>query len=398
MTARYERYKPSGIEWLGDIPQHWEIIKLKYAVDVNPNKKTYEFNKDSEVEVVFLPMEKVSENGKISQDSRRKINEVSTGYTYFEKKDIILAKITPCFENGKASYLENLNTNFGFGSTEFHVLRSKDINNKFLYYQISSDIFRKRGEASMTGSAGQKRVPASFIQEYRIAVPPPKEQIRIGEYLDAQKSEINKLIANQEKLIELLKEEKSAIIHKTVYGAEKSRERKKLKYLAKLKSGESITSDSIRPDGEYPVYGGNGLRGYTSTYTHEGNYVLIGRQGALCGNINYASGKFFASEHAIVVSILDDSDYFWLGELLRSMNLNQYSIASAQPGLSVERIQNLIIEYPSVNEQKKIVEYIKNESSRIDNLIFKIRTQIQLAEEYRAALIIEVITGKQKVI
>ena len=120
-------------------------------------------------------------------------------------------------------------------------------------------------------------------------------------------------------------------------------QRKKLKYVASLKSGNSITSDDIAESGEYPVFGGNGIRGYASAYTHEGRHVLIGRQGALCGNINYATGRFWASEHAVVVTINADSNVTWLGELLRSMNLNQYSQSAAQPGLAVDVIANLEI-------------------------------------------------------
>ena len=108
-----------------------------------------------------------------------------------------------------------------------------------------------------------------------------------------------------------------------------------LKRLVRMQSGESITAESIEETGAYPVYGGNGLRGFTSEFTHSGNYVLIGRQGALCGNINYASEKFWASEHAVVATPIKPVDSFWLGEMLRNMNLNQYSIAAAQPGLSV---------------------------------------------------------------
>src|ERR1700733_533785 len=119
-----------------------------------------------------------------------------------------------------------------------------------------------------------------------------------------------------------------------------------LKWTAHLQSGEMIGPESIEPGGEYPVYGGNGLRGFTDRYTHDGRYPLIGRQGALCGNMNYGTGKFWASEHAIVVTPARDVDVTWLGELLREMNLNQYSIASAQPGLSVENIRRLMIAVP----------------------------------------------------
>jgi type I restriction enzyme S subunit len=125
---------------------------------------------------------------------------------------------------------------------------------------------------------------------------------------------------------------------------------------------------------------------------------LIGRQGALCGNINYAEGRFFASEHAVVVDILDKSEIIWLGELLRNMDLNQYSLASAQPGLSVERIQNLHIPVPTMKEQNEIVKLIQKETSKIDSAVGKIENEIKLMQEYKIALISEVVTGKIKVI
>lgn len=96
--------------------------------------------------------------------------------------------------------------------------------------------------------------------------------------------------------------------------------RTRLKYLADFRAGENITADSINETGEFPVYGGNGLRGYTDGYSHDANVVLLGRQGALCGNVNYASGKFWASEHAVVVMPKSTVDARWLGELLRSMD------------------------------------------------------------------------------
>lgn len=129
---------------------------------------------------------------------------------------------------------------------------------------------------------------------------------------------------------------------------------KKLEEFLILKSGEGITSKDIYSFKEYPVYGGNGLRGYTDTYTHQGDYVLIGRQGALCGNITLADKKFYASEHAVVVTIMNDSHVKWVEYKLRLMNLNQYSEASAQPGLSVNKINRLYIKVPNGNEQNLI--------------------------------------------
>lgn len=166
----------------------------------------------------------------------------------------------------------------------------------------------------------------------------------------------------------------------------------KLKYVASLKSGENITSEEISDTGDYPVYGGNGLRGFTQSYTHEGHYPLIGRQGALCGNINYAQGQFWASEHAVVVRIKGQNDVYWLGELLRSMNLNQYSQSAAQPGISVEVIENLSLPVPPYTEQEIIAEYIKRETSDIDALVSEKEQMLALLEEKRTALISRAVT------
>lgn len=168
--------------------------------------------------------------------------------------------------------------------------------------------------------------------------------------------------------------------------------RKKLKYVAALRSGEGITADEIAPTGDYPVYGGNGLRGYTSAYTHEGDRVLIGRQGALCGNVNYASGRFWASEHAVVAELRDDGDVRWLGELLRAMDLGQYSQSAAQPGLAVDVIANLEISVPPVEEQRAIADLLDVETARLDALVAAKERLLGLLAEKRRAFVTRAVT------
>lgn len=124
-----------------------------------------------------------------------------------------------------------------------------------------------------------------------------------------------------------------------------------------FKSGEGITSKDISENGQYPVYGGNGLRGYTDKkYTHDGAYILIGRQGALCGNINYVTDKCYISEHAIAVQA--KGDLLWLRYKLDFWNLNRYSESSAQPGLSVEKLVRYKLTVPPMAEQRKIAEVL----------------------------------------
>ena len=166
----------------------------------------------------------------------------------------------------------------------------------------------------------------------------------------------------------------------------------KVKYVADLKSGDAITSEDINEDGEYPVYGGNGIRGYTSSYNCNGDHPLIGRQGALCGNINFASGKFWASEHAVVVYPKNNHHARWLGLLLQSMDLNQYSQSTAQPGISVEIIENLTIPVPPRDKQEIISAHLTKETSRLDRLIAEKERMLALLEDKRAALISRVAT------
>lgn len=168
--------------------------------------------------------------------------------------------------------------------------------------------------------------------------------------------------------------------------------RKKLKYFASLRSGESITADSIKDEGDFPVYGGNGLRGYTTAYTHEGEFVLIGRQGALCGNVNYAKDRFWASEHAIVVTRLGDYDQTWLGELLRHLDLNRLSQSAAQPGISAEEVSNVLIAVPPLKEQIAIASYLNGETARIDALVDAKQRVLDLLAEKRKAIIATAVT------
>lgn len=165
-----------------------------------------------------------------------------------------------------------------------------------------------------------------------------------------------------------------------------------LHYVSTLKSGSSITALEFKENGLYPVYGGNGLRGYFVDYTHDGEYVLIGRQGALCGNVNLGFGKFFASEHAIVVHPIKKFNVRWMSYLLGSMNLNQYSLAAAQPGLSAEVIGRLKIVFPEEGEQEAIVRFLDYKTGQIDALIAKKEALLAKLAEKRTALISHAVT------
>ena len=146
-----------------------------------------------------------------------------------------------------------------------------------------------------------------------------------------------------------------------------------------FKSGKNIKADNILGEGEYPVFGGNGLRGYTDSYNHEGDYVLIGRQGALCGNVRFVTGKTYITEHAIAAKATNDNDIRFLKSLFIQLNLGQFSDQSAQPGLAVNKLLKIETSVPSRIEQAKIASLL----SIIDE---RITTQNKIIERYESLI------------
>ena len=225
-------------------------------------------------------------------------------------------------------------------------------------------------------------------------------------------SRSSRYIVGKERLIALLEEERQAVIHQAVTRGLDPNVRlkpssvewlgdvpehwtiRRLKTLCGMRSGDGITTEAIEQDGKYPVYGGNGLRGYATDFTHDGSYALIGRQGALCGNVHAVQGRFWASEHAVVASLQSENKMHWFVALLEAMNLNQYSVAAAQPGLAVERIMNLWAPVPPPQEQSRIGKHIARLTSGLTDATERARRQIELIEEYRTRLIADVVTGK----
>ncbi|EOY0009113.1 TPA: restriction endonuclease subunit S [Escherichia coli] len=156
----------------------WPMVKLGDVCTINPRLPK---NANPEQEVTFLAMAAVSEKGEISSQETRILHETKKGFTYFERGDVLLAKITPCFENGKATLTNNLNTQIGFGSTEFHVLRAFPdlILPEFIFYLVWNERFRIAAAKEMTGSAGQKRVSTDYLKEYKFYLPSIFEQEKI---------------------------------------------------------------------------------------------------------------------------------------------------------------------------------------------------------------------------
>lgn len=213
------KMKPSGHPWLDDIPSHWDAYRLKFIAKLNPSKSASGYSATDSSKVVFLPMECVSTDGEIDQSNRERICDLWKGFTYFAKGDVVIAKITPCFENGKGALLSALETEIGFGTTEFHVARAgSKLVSQFLYLITVSYRFRGIGERFMTGAAGQQRVSEQFIADFPVALPPPAEQVDIVAHIDRETAKIDTLLAKYQRELELLSEYRASLISHAVTG------------------------------------------------------------------------------------------------------------------------------------------------------------------------------------
>ena len=397
---RYDTYKDSGVKRLGEIPSHWEVIKSKYLW-----KESFSISENGNEELLS-----VSQYDGITPAKGDSRSESLKGYKIVSENDLVINIMLAWMGGLGVSKFD------GIVSPAYCVYKlTKDSNPKYLHYLYKTPLYLAEFARHSTGVIPSRwRMYTDDFGQVVSLLPPRKEQDAIVEYLDEKMAKIDAAIAQQQKMIDLLNEREQIIINRAVTkglnpnakmkdsGVEwigevpEHWEVRKLKHIARLQSGDTISSDSFTEEG-YPVFGGNGFRGYTNRYTNDGDYVLIGRQGALCGNVNYAHGQFFASEHAVVVYPYHKENLVWLGEVIRASNLNQYSQSAAQPGLAVSSIQNISYPYPPMDERDEIALYIEKNIKVIEEGIENYQQQISLLQERKQIIINEVVTGKVKV-
>ncbi|ELY4672625.1 restriction endonuclease subunit S [Cronobacter muytjensii] len=208
--------KDSGVEWLGEVPKHWLCTKIKYVSALTPKKLNINLGMNDEC--TFIPMEKLKRNSLIT-DEIKSIREVINGYTYFEDNDLLVAKVTPCFENKNIAVASGLMNGIGFGSTEIYVLRpDNNIGVNYLLYRLQEDNFMRAATGAMTGAGGLKRVPSDFLLNYPIAIPLKPEMDAIAIYLNEQEARYELMENNVIRAVQLMQERRIALISAAVTG------------------------------------------------------------------------------------------------------------------------------------------------------------------------------------
>jgi type I restriction enzyme S subunit len=312
-------------------------------------------------------MSAVSETTKtITSPETRKFGHVRKGYTPMRNGDVIVAKITPCFENGKLAIV-NLEQSLAFGSTEFHVFRpTGEVDSRLLYHLLSSDLIQKEGRNQMKGAAGQKRVPSDFFRAFEFRVPRSlPEQKRIAAILDKADAIRRKLRQSLRLSDDFLRSVFLDMFGDPVTNP-KGLPRAALGDIIKLKSGNSLVARDMTEGGLYPVYGGNGINGYHDSYMFEKRMIVLGRVGAYCGVVHYTLPQSWITDNALYVeSLKKKMDSIYLVNALRFANLNQYAGQAGQPLISGGRVYPVEILDPSPDLQASYAAIVTKTQTKI---------------------------------
>ena len=443
----YLKYKPSGAEWLGEIPEHWDVKRGRFCMRVNPRSDGLR-RLNPEDEVSFVPMEAVGEYGGLSLDQTRAISDIGPGYTEFDDGDILVAKITPCFENGKGAVATHLLNSVAFATTELHVLRSApNLEPHFLFYFTVSRLFRGIGEGEMSGAGGQKRVPSDFCRNIHVPLPNVEEQRAIADFLGRETGKIDSLVAKKQTLIERLKEKRIALISRTVTrglppdaacgvgldphpkfkptgsdwlgdvpehwdvkrGRFCMRVNPRSDGLRRLNPEDEVSFVPMEAVGEYGGLSLDQTRAISDIgpgYTEfDDGDILVAKitpcfengKGAVATHL--LNSVAFATTELHVLRSAPNLEphflfYFTVSRLFRGIGEGEMSGAGGQKRVPSDFCRNIHVPLPNVEEQRAIADFLGRETAKIDTIVAWVEAAIERLQEYRAALITAAVTGK----
>lgn len=429
----YDSYKPSGSPWLGDVPLQWPLARIRFRATLNPGPSR---RLDAEALVSFLPMEAIGNDGTLNLERVRTVDEVSSGYTYFEERDVAIAKITPCFENGKGAVMRGLSGKAGFGTTELIVMRPEEgLLPEWLYYLTMCQAFRSPGEAMMLGAGGQKRVPDLFVKDYSAAFPTIDEQRAIAAYLDTETTRIDELVLEKEGLVNLLTEHRQGVASDVVVrGLNRNCSMKPvggglgeipahwrlipLKRFVKVSGGHTPSTDiPAFWDGAMPWVSPKDMKReelsdsidhVTDAAVDECGLSVVAPGATLVvvrGMI--LAHSFPVARNVVPVTINQDmkairalSDVLpeYLPWLLRGVTSVVLSLTEQSAhGTLALRTDKFFCEafpIPPAKEQAEILAFLQGELPRINELVAHTQDEIALLKELRAATIAEAVLGR----
>lgn len=333
----------------------WPLVPLSEIVDVNPRLPK---GIDESQEVSFVAMASVSEEGFLIGEESRLLAETRKGFTYFQKGDVLLAKITPCFENGKCLRPNEISNKIGFGSTEFHVLRAKPgkVDSGYLFFMVWSEKLRSMGKASMSGAAGQKRISANFLSNFKIPLPHLDEQKRIAAILD----KADAIRRKRQQAIQLADDFLRSVFL-DMFGDPvtnpKGWEVSSWHEVLRIINGRNQKAVE-QEDGLYPICGSGGYMARANDWLTEANSVIIGRK----GNINspiLMRERFWNVDTAFGLEpnsgILSHNYLYWF---CRFFNFERLNKAVTIPSLTKSDLCELKMPLPNYELQRQFDDIV----------------------------------------
>jgi type I restriction enzyme S subunit len=402
----YPEYSHDGF------PIAWDRKRLRFALKMNPSKNEIALGESDLVS--FVPMDAVGEYGGIRLNEERELNEIGSGYTYFRDGDVVVAKITPCFENGKGALAKGLTNRTAFGTTELHVMRANCdlLEPCFLFYLTISDLFRKIGESEMYGAGGQKRVPETFFKDFRAGLPSHEEQLAIICFLQFKTAQIDDLIKKKESLLDKLAEKRTALINNAVTkGLDPSVPMRKsgvawlgsipahwkllqLKYAVTFQRGHDLPADA-RSEGVIPLVSSSGISSSHDVAIAKGPGIVTGRYGTI-GKFTYIDSDYWPLNTTLysVDTHGNNTKYLWFMMHLLSDLFVMESRKGAVPGVDRNDLHPVLTAIPPKAEQDAIVSRLESATLKLDQQAAKVIEVIERLQEYRATLITNAVTGK----
>jgi len=391
---------------------NWQIKKLGEVCDIKPSKTEARKKLTPNELVSFVPMEDLGILSKsFNLNKERKLKDVSGSYTYFADNDVLLAKITPCFENGKLGIARNLKNGIGFGSSEFIVFRSRgEIYPEYIFYVLSSENFRENGRKLMSGAVGHKRVPKEYVENYEISLPPLAEQKRIVKILDEVLGGIEKARENAEKNLKNSHELFESYLQNIFANPRKDWQHKTLGDVCTLYQGIAInakTKHVLVEKSDLPLLRIKDLKNNTvEQYIDPNNYpvnalvseedLIYTRTGSLGLVFRGKRGVLHNNSFKIVPSSELDKDYFfiWLQNPIFKSKIMNLALRAAQPDIThaIFKIQEISI--PSLEEQKAIVKKLDALAGETKKLEAIFRRKIADLDELKKSILKQAFAGE----
>ncbi|HUT44089.1 MAG TPA: restriction endonuclease subunit S [Desulfobacterales bacterium] len=388
-----------------ELPEGWELVILKDILEINPSKP----HKDvvpPNTPVTFVPMPAVdADSGAITNPEIRDFSKVRKGYTAFQNEDVIFAKITPCMENGKAAIARNLKNNYGFGSTEFFVFRSKGaILPDYLYSHIRQESYRNSAESNMTGSVGQKRVPKDFVQNSSIPLPPLSEQHRIISAIEALFARLDAANERLDRVPEILKRFRQSVLAAACDGGltEEWREKNRIKKdswsdleffdFIVLKRGYDLPL-SKRIEGPYPIMTSAGIAAYHDEYKMSGPGVVVGRSGST-GRVHYIDKDYWPHNTTLFVSDFKRNFTRFVYLFLINFDLKKYGASTAVPTLNRNNLRGIVVSIPPLSEQHEIVRRVDALFALADSIEAKVAAAREKTNKLRQSILAKAFSGE----